>query len=66
MGGVCANRLNVIQAVNFKHFCGFAGFVNKLGLKRYKNSNCFMRDEMVDFPKFGHISLQGDCSIREY
>jgi len=31
MGGVRANRLNVIQAVNFKHFCGFAGFVNKLG-----------------------------------
>ena len=22
----------------------------------HENSNCFMRDEMVDFPKFGHIS----------
>ena len=20
-----------------------------------KNSNCFIRDEMIDFPKFGHI-----------
>ena len=23
----------------------------------HKNSNCFMRDEMVDFPKFGHIFI---------
>jgi len=21
---------------------------------KHKNSSCFMRDEMVDFPKFGH------------
>ena len=22
---------------------------------KHKNSNCFMHDKMVDFPKFGHI-----------
>jgi len=24
---------------------------------KHKNSNCFMHDEMVDFPKFGHIYI---------
>ena len=25
------------------------------------NSYCFMRDEMVDFPKFGHIIIIDHC-----